>query len=140
MKLSDIVSVISQELGAKNLDEVNKLLKDKKTTPVKFRVSGKALGHLGFTGLIKSVGDEGIKVFETNKVRLIRLEDIEGFDKAKPRSERPVRVKKEEPVKKAKASEKKSVEDDDDGYGRPEKFRKKAPGKGGSSFIPKSRK
>jgi hypothetical protein len=94
MKLADIVKVVGNELGTADLKEINKLLKAEPA--VKFRITGKALGHFGFTGQIKSVSEEGVKAFMANKVSLIRLSDIEGFEKAKPREERPVRGAKPE--------------------------------------------
>lgn len=98
MKLTDIIKVLSTELGTSDLKEITKSLKSESAP--KFRITGKAIGHFGFTGKIKNVSEEGVKVFNNNGVSLIRLEDIEGFDKAKPRVERPVR-----PAKKAVTSE-----------------------------------
>ncbi|WP_413578118.1 hypothetical protein ACLVWU_06205 [Bdellovibrio sp. HCB290] len=164
MKLADIVKVVANELGTSDLKEINKLLKAEPA--VKFRITGKALGHFGFTGQIKSLSEEGIKAFMANKVSLIRLADIESFEKAKPRAERPVRTAKAEaspsPVpakalpKKAKAPAKPSHDideddedfDDDDGFEddeelRPKKLKKgkpKAAGKSGSKFIPSFKK
>ncbi len=93
MKSTDVLKVMAQTLDSTNLhstmDELNKILKDKKTPQVKFRIAGKNLGnnlgHLGFTGLIKNIAPEGLKVFNIGKVILIRFEDIELFEKAKPR-------------------------------------------------------
>lgn len=92
MKLSDIIKVVSQELGAKDLTEINAQLKKQET--LKFRISGKSLGHSGFKGRIKSISEEGVKVFQVNKVVLIRLDEIDNFEKAKPREERPQRAAK----------------------------------------------
>jgi hypothetical protein len=93
MKSTEVLKVMAQTLDSTNLhstmDELNKILKDKKTPQVKFRIAGKNLGnnlgHLGFTGLIKNITPEGLKVFNIGKVILIRFEDIELFEKAKPR-------------------------------------------------------
>ncbi|QLY26578.1 hypothetical protein [Bdellovibrio sp. KM01] len=163
MKLADITKAISQELGTSDLKEINALLK--KEPAVKFRITGKALGHFGFTGQIKSVSEEGVKAYMANKVSLIRLADIETFEKAKPREERPVRNIKTEkatpvpakaaaakPVKTATKPKHQDLEDDtdfddeDDFDGedlRPKKQKKgnpKAAGKSGSRFIPTAKK
>ncbi|UYL09332.1 hypothetical protein B9G69_001940 [Bdellovibrio sp. SKB1291214] len=159
MKLNDIVKAIAKLLGTSDVQEINKLLKAEKAP--KFRITGKALGHFGFTGHIKSVSDEGVKAFMANKVSLIRLIDIETFEKAKPREERPVRTAKPEtkapaasaPPKKAKPAMKAKAEleddtdfDDDEGDFedlRPKKqkaSKAKSSGKSGSKFIPTSKK
>lgn len=164
MKLSDITKAIAQVLGTSDLKEINALLK--KEPAIKFRITGKALGHFGFTGQIKSVSEEGVKAFMANKVSLIRLTDIETFEKAKPREERPVRTAKTEkagtsaPAKTASANKPKAAtkpkhqdleddtdfddEDDFDGEElRPKKLKKgkpKSAGKSGSKFIPTSKK
>ncbi len=165
MKLSDILKVISQELGTSDLKEINNLLK--KEPAIKFRITGKALGHFGFTGHIKSFSEEGVKAIMANKVSLIRLAEIETFEKAKPREERPVRTapKTEKtttpataPTKAAVSKKPKTVakpahqdlEDDtdfdddfDDEELRPKKMKKGKPkpaGKSGSKFIPTSKK
>lgn len=147
MKLTEIIKVVAQELGTSDLKEINKILK---TEPaVKFRVAGKALGHFGFTGQIKSISEEGIKVFMANKVSLIRLSDIETFEKAKPRSERPVRTAKpQEVVKVRKGTSQEEEEDSDfadisDEEFVPKKIKKgqaKVTGKSGSKFIPSFKK
>jgi hypothetical protein len=163
MKLADVVQIIAKELGVSaDLKEINKVLK---TEPaIKFRIAGKALGHFGFTGQIKNISEEGVKAFMANKVSLIRFADIETFEKAKPRTERPVRPaktaapasgaakKSAAPVKTAKAD----IEDDDDEDFddedfddddfddlRPKKLKKKKikpVGKSGSKFIPTPKK
>lgn len=163
MKLTDIIKVVAQELGTSDLKEINKLLKAEPA--VKFRIAGKALGHFGFTGQIKSISEEGVKAFMANKVSLIRLSDIETFEKAKPRSERPVRVAKAEesvaapakgaakkskaPVKSAKDELDEDEEDDfafeevSDEEFIPKKVKKGKPkvtGKSGSKFIPAFKK
>ncbi|MGE5087259.1 MAG: hypothetical protein ACM3MG_13215 [Bacillota bacterium] len=163
MKLADIVTVVGNEFGTSDLKEINKLLKAEPA--VKFRITGKALGHFGFTGLIKSLSEDGVKVFMTNKVSLIRLSDIETFEKAKPRAERPVHVKRPEVLapsqpasvkgltKKATAlkASKPDIEDDKDFEDNDEEFdgfhakklkkgKIKAAGKSGSKFIPTAKK
>ncbi|MBO9666075.1 MAG: hypothetical protein J7501_04620 [Bdellovibrio sp.] len=148
MKLADIVNAIAKELGTSDLKEINKILKAEPA--VKFRITGKALGHFGFTGHIKSLSEEGVKAFMANKVSLIRLADIEFFEKAKPREERPVRMAKVEAVRKATAKKTKASPDDtdfddgDDDYEevRPKKMKGKAKssGKSGSRFIPTAKK
>lgn len=82
MKLADIIKVIAKELGTSDLTEINKILKSK--PGIKFRILGKTLKNLGFTGQIKSISEEGIKAFMTNKVSLIRLDQIELFEKKLP--------------------------------------------------------
>lgn len=116
MKLSDIIKVISQELGTSDLNDINKLLK--KNEDLKFRISGKSLGHTGFKGQIKSLSEEGVKVYLVNKVSLIRLEDIQGFEKAKPRVERPVRSTKAVEKTRSKQSGKSSGNKDSDSKGK----------------------
>ena len=163
MKQADIVKVIAADFKTKNVDELNKLLKAKDAPSIRYRVSGKKVGHLGFTGMIKAIAENGIKVFDVNKVTLIKFTDIEKFEKAKPKEARPAKSKvapvenvtakaKTAPAKKAtitKATEakvKKVDKDDDDdwedhspkAFGS-EKFRPRT-GKGGSNFIPHSKK
>ncbi|QDK44857.1 hypothetical protein DOM22_06620 [Bdellovibrio sp. ZAP7] len=164
MKLTDITKAIARELGTSDLKEINALLK--KEPAIKFRITGKALGHFGFTGNIKSVSEEGVKAFMANKVSLIRLTDIETFEKAKPREERPVRPAKTEkaatpaPAKAAAAKAPKAAAkpkhqdleddtdfDDDDNFDgedlQPKKQKKgkpKSAGKSGSRFIPTAKK
>lgn len=88
MKQSEILKVLSLETGARDLDGVNEVLKSKKFE-TKFRITGPGVVHFGFTGLIKAITKEGVKVYNTNKVNLIRFDDIETFAKAKPKVERP---------------------------------------------------
>ncbi len=163
MKLADIIEVIANELGTSDLKEINKLLKE--GPAVKFRISGKSLKHLGFTGQIKSLSEEGIKAFMTNKVSLIRLQEIETFENAKPRSEwylKSAQTKQTTGPAPAKASEEKTKipaklaqahdEDDEDfddddsldeedlGPKKPKKKKEKVTGKQGSKFIPTPKK
>lgn len=164
MKLVDIVNAIAKELGTSDLKEINKLLKAEPA--VKFRMTGKALGHFGFTGQIKSLSDEGVKAFMGNKVSLIRLADIETFEKAKPREERHAKPAKTEikatspaaaiktvakkskpPVKAVKAvvEDDEDFEEGDDDFSdlRPKKLlhsKAKVAGKNGSKFIPVAKK
>ncbi|WP_413560549.1 hypothetical protein [Bdellovibrio sp. HCB209] len=164
MKLPDIVKVIAAELGTSDVKEINKLLKSEPA--VKFRMTGKAFGHYGLTAQLKSISEDGIKVFLVNKVSLVQLKDIENFEKAKPREERPVRTAKPEAAKSpapAKVAAPKKAKpapkvvddyeddedfDDDDGDFededlRPKKAKKGKPkpaGKSGSKFIPSGKK
>lgn len=144
MKKENIVKIIAQEFKTSNVDELNKVLKSKDAPAVKFRISGKKIGHLGFTGVIKNIAAEGVKVFDVNKVSLIKYADIEKIEKAKPKVARHVGPKKVVESKKIAETKKvQMIEDVAPSYPeetKPEKFRKKAPGKQGSSFIPKSRK
>ncbi|MFZ4404865.1 MAG: hypothetical protein ACOYOK_12250 [Pseudobdellovibrionaceae bacterium] len=157
MKLADIVKIIATALGTSDLKEINKLFKQE--SAAKFRIIGKSLGHYGFTGQIKSISEEGVKVFTPKKVSLIRFEDIESFEKAKPRSERTVKPLKTKATAVAPSSGKKTKaltipfedydEDDEDfdekdGFEeeaelQPKKLKKvkeKFVGKSGSKFIP----
>lgn len=160
MKLADIVKIIANELGTSDLKEINKLLKAKPA--IKFRITGKALKNLGFTGQIKSLSEEGIKAFMTNKVSLIRLHEIETFEKrstsewyVKSLPPKPtagtVSAKTSENRKSTKVmqnddAEVEDFEEDDDfdeaelPSKKPKKGKEKATGKQGSKFIPSPRK
>lgn len=109
MKLDDIVKVIAKELGSPDLkshekssekaigntiDELNLLLKSESSQKMKFKMMGKKLGQLGYTVAIKKITSEGLKVFGVNRVNLIKLSDIESFEKANPRVKRPDRPQK----------------------------------------------
>jgi hypothetical protein len=136
MKQIDIIKVLAVDLGTKDVAELNKLLKAKDYPETKYRITGESLGHYGFTGVIKNITADGLKVFNANKVSLIRYTEMESFEKAKPREARPERPK--EVVEKVEATKKvrKPKTDDDDAYGeliRREPVR-------GSRFIPKPRK
>lgn len=159
MKLADIVKVIANELGTSDLKEINKLLKDEPA--VRFRITGKSLKNLGFTGQIKSLSEEGIKAYMTNKVSLIRLHEIEAFEK-RPRSEWYVKPVQEKPIAgsaPAKVSQKASVKktkipakpirddiedgedfDDDENFDDDEKIVEKVTRNKGSKFIPSPKK
>lgn len=154
MKLADIVKAIAKELGTSDLNEINKLLKSK--PGIKFRIVGKALKNLGFTGQIKSISEEGIKAFMTNKVSLIRLDQIELFEKKQP-SEWYVKTPGSTPAKATKKKKKlgklaqaddeddEDLDDDDDNFKDliPKKAKKskvRVPGKQGSKFIPVPKK
>ena len=137
MKQADILKVLAQDLGTSDLAEVNKLLRAKAYVPVKYRLSGKSLGHYGMTGPIKALTPEGVKVYDVKKVTLILFKDIEAFTKAKPREARPERPKElvvadEKPVRERRLRR----DREDDGYGE---LIKRTPEKG-SRFIPKARK
>lgn len=152
MKQAQIAKVLGQELGTTNIDEINKILRQKNTPKTKYRMSGKSLGHLGVTGLIKMITADGVKVIGGTRTILVRFEEIEGFEKAKPRSERPVYTTPKDPSKAALAKLLADDEDDDEGddddLGElvllPPKKRRKRPaapvGKSGSKFIPKEKK
>lgn len=100
MKQADVVRVLSLDLGTSNVEELNKKLK---STEPKYKISGKALGHLGFNGPIKAVTADGVKVYKANKVSLIRYEEIEAFEKPK------AKVKEEfKPKSKSASPEQKS--------------------------------
>ncbi|MBC7371691.1 MAG: hypothetical protein H7326_09005 [Bdellovibrionaceae bacterium] len=95
MKIADVLKVLEIDLGSNKMDEVNVLLKAKSYKPIKYRITGENLGHYGYTGVIKAVAKDGLKVFEVNKVSLIRFADVETFEKAKPRVARPKAPKAE---------------------------------------------
>jgi len=139
MKKADILKVLSEDFETAELEAINKLLRAKGVPGIRYRMAGKELGHLGFTGIIKTITAEGLKVFDVNKVTLIRFAEIETFEKAKPREPRhtgPKPVKLLEKAKPFSRNKKKSVDEDSD---TPE-TKKKAPGKNGSSFIRKPEK
>lgn len=111
MKQSEILKVLSAELGTSKLEEVNKALKAKNFN-TKFRITGPAFVHYGFTGLIKALTAEGVKVYNVNKVSLVSYADIDTFAKAIPRDERKKSPKPE--AKKAHPAKKIELEDDED--------------------------
>lgn len=153
MKATEIAKVLAQEFGTTDINELNKLLKSKTTPKTKYRCSGKKLGH-GVTGPIKAITETGLKVIGVSRVSLVLFADIETFEKAKPRSERPVypKVTALDKAKKALADDDDFDEDEDDEdfedivideAPRPKKARRRSPsptGKSGSKFIPKDKK
>lgn len=140
MKQNEIVKIIGQELGSEDLTELNKLLKTDKALQTKFKLVGNKLPALGYTVAIKAIVAEGLKIFDVNKVSLIRFEDVETFAKAKPKAERPVSQKKIEKTSVKKVTTTKTAvvkETKFEGNDvAPVKFRKPPSGKGGSAFIP----
>lgn len=114
MKQIDILKVFALEFGTKDLLQTNKILKAKAKDKIKFKLMGESIGYLGLTVVIKAVTADGLKIFDTNRVRLIRFDDIETFEKAKPKVARPV-YDKPKPIKKAKSSVKKQKKFEDDG-------------------------
>jgi hypothetical protein len=110
MKQELILNVIAEDLGTNDISKLNEMFKSEKFNHIKYRMMGAKLGHFGFTANIKNISKDGIKVFLVNKVKLIRFEEIERFDKAKPRVERPVRKKPivDEGVKKTVVAVKKT--------------------------------
>jgi hypothetical protein len=96
MKQDIILKVISKDLGTSNVVKLNEIFKAKTFKHIKYKLLGEKLGYLGYTVNIKNITQDGLKVFLVNKVKLIRYEDIEQFEKAKPRVERPVRPKRPE--------------------------------------------
>ena len=154
MKQADILKVVAVDFETKNVDELNKLLKAKDAPQIRYKFTGKKLGALGFTGIIKAFTAEGVKVFNVNKVTLIKYIDIEKFEKAKPKVVREKKPKTEK-VEKVAAKPKKrhedkfdDDEDDDDfddedsspkNYGQ-QKFRPQGNGRTGSKFIPNTSK
>lgn len=107
MKQTDILKILSLETGSRDLDSINQVLKSKKFE-TKFRITGPGVVHFGFTGLIKAVTKEGVKVYDVNKVKLIRFDEIETFSKAKPKVVRP------DPKLKEIDEEEEDFENDDD--------------------------
>lgn len=154
MKQAQIVKILAAEFGTVDVNELNKLFRQKDGPKTKYRISGDSLGHIGVTGLIKMITADGVKITGETRTTLVRFEDIEGFAKAKPRSERPVHSgpkKKVTAVKKVTALEE-ALEDDDEDDGdysdllpevtAPKKKRRpvRPIGKSGSKFIPKEKK
>lgn len=142
MKQAEILKIMAKEFGSDELLVLNKSLKAKTETPIKFKLMGENLGYLGFTVVIKNISAEGLKIFDVNKVRLIRFEDIESFERAKPKAPRPKHPKPVKPGKKMRTDQPtgydaKIKQKHDDGYGEPlEKSRPQS----GSSFIPKAKR
>ena len=120
MKQNEILKVFKAELGTDQVDEINKKL-NAKDFNTKFRITGPSVVHFGFTGLIKALTVEGVKVFNVNKVTLIRYEDIETFAKAKPR-EREAIPEKVKPIVSPKKPSKKVVEEDEEDYDNDDDF------------------
>lgn len=89
MKQSDVLGFLSVELGVEGEQELAKALKAQGEKGPKFRMNGEKLGYLGITGAIKAVTAEGLKVFTTSKVILVRFADIEKIVKAVPRKKYP---------------------------------------------------
>lgn len=151
MKQADVVKVLGSVLGVNSVDGVNKALKAKENATVKFKITGKSLGYLGFTGVVKAIAEDGVKVFKANKVTLIKFSEIETFEKAKPRTERHAKPKTTTPKQ---VEEEIEIPDDipegtvlifdEPGEGefadlraKKHKPKKKMVGKSGSKFIPK---
>lgn len=107
MKQADVLRVLADELKTSDLIEINKRLREKSARTLKFKIMGKSLGYLGYTVAIKAVTAEGVKIFDVNKVKLIRFAEIESFAKAKPKTLRPDAAKKV--VRQAEATAKKAV-------------------------------
>lgn len=146
MKQSEFLKMLAKDMKAKSPDltEVNKALKAKDAPKIKYRLSGKKLGHYGFTGLIKALTEDGVKVFDVKKVTLIPYLSIETAEQAKPREKRAARaepvaekpVKSPKPAAKAKSAESKAVEAEE--FDVPRK--KKSPAvteHAGSKYIPR---
>jgi hypothetical protein len=93
MKQNDVLKVLAKDLGTSDMDEMNQQLKSKTYKEVKYRITSEDFDHYGFTGVIKSITEDGLKVYDVNKVTLIRFKAITAIEKAKPREERPKRAK-----------------------------------------------
>jgi hypothetical protein len=168
MKQAEILKILAKDLKCPRaeLSEINKSLKAKDAPKIKYRLSGKKIGHYGFTGLLKALTTDGVKVYDVNKVTLIPYDAIEKMDVAKPREKRmapakpaePRKVKPPEQQKASKAAVKKSatvqleVEDDDDDdldghdfddddfvIAKKRKRPRPTPGQNGSKYIPKKK-
>lgn len=120
MKQTEVLKVLKAELGTDQVTEINKKLKAKDFN-TKFRITGPTVVHFGFTGLLKALTPEGVKVFNVNKVTLIRFEDIETFAKAKPR-DRVAVPEKVKPAVNPKKSAQKIVEEDEEDYDNDDDF------------------
>lgn len=142
MKTEQILKVMETVLDVTGIDALNKALKEKASLTIKFKIMGEKFGYLGLTVAIKAITPEGIKIFDVNKVRLIRFSDIESFEKAKPKVKRPDRPKKakvlpQKPQKTFTPKKKAEVdaEDDDDELDDDDLVPQKRSYKG-SSYIP----
>lgn len=120
MKQTDILKVLKADLGTDQVDEINKKLKAK-GFETKFRITGPTVVHFGFTGLIKALTPEGVKVFSVSKVKLIRYDDIETFAIAKPRDRQQI-PEKVKPGMSPKKSAKKTIVDDEEDYDNDDDF------------------
>jgi len=154
MKQNQIVTFLCAEFGTADVADLNKLLRKKDAPKVKFRLSGKNLGHTGITGLIKMITAEGVKVIGGTRTILVRFADIEDINKAKDRSERQVYATPKN-AKTPKTELEKVLEEDEEDDGdysdlmpiaapSPKKQRRRrspvSVGKTGSKFIPKENK
>jgi hypothetical protein len=133
LKQAEILKVLAKEFGSNEVLALNKILKAKLADQIKFKLMGQALGYLGFTVVIKNITSEGLKIFDIGRVRLIRFEDIETFEKAKPKVPRPVRSKTPK-VKAPTITSREKYKKEDDGFGEPPKKTRPVIG---STFIPK---
>lgn len=124
MKQADILKVIGAELGSEELATVNSLLREKAEEGIKYRMLGRNLRHLGYTAAIKAVTADGVKIYDVNRVTLIKFVDIEKFEKAPPKvkiektapaaGKVPPSKKKSAPVRPSKGDE--WADDEDDEY------------------------
>ncbi len=101
MKSGDVIGVLANEFGSRDLNELNQILKSPVSQKIKFRMmvkkpkskastSAQKFILKGYTVAIKSIATDSLKFFDVNKVSLIKFEMLESFGKAKPRVERPV--------------------------------------------------
>jgi hypothetical protein len=99
MKQAEILKILAKDLKCPRaeLTEINKSLKAKDAPKIKYRLAGKKIGHYGFTGLLKALTTDGVKVYDVNKVTLIPYDAIEKMDIAKPREKRVAPAKPAEP-------------------------------------------
>ena len=115
MKSAEIIKTLSKVFRSNSIEELNKILKSKHNEGIKFKIMGQSLGYRGYTVVLKMITKDGIKFFDVNRVRLIRFDEIESFEKAKPKVPRPV-YDGPKPVKVKPKSGTKNIkmQDDDD--------------------------
>lgn len=137
MKSEQVIAMMEAVFGVKGIEALNKSLKEKASLTTKFKIMGEKFGYLGLTVAIKAITPEGIKIFDVNKVRLVRFSEIESFEKAKPKVKRPDRPKKAPVVSKKpqktfspkKKAEAEAEDDEDDLIPQKRSYKR-------SSFIP----
>lgn len=117
MKLNEAVRILARELGVSDMDAINKALKAKNFN-TRFRMTGPGFVNSGFTGLIKAITKDGIKIYNVSRVNLIRYEDIVTLSKALPKEEKEkTSVKPSSAVKiKSPASKLKANDLDDEDF------------------------
>jgi hypothetical protein len=81
MTKQDILKIVGKTLDASGFLEMNKVLKSP-TSPIQFRIMAAHIGPQGFTGPLKALTPEGVKVALNGKTSIIRYTDIRSIAKA----------------------------------------------------------